>query len=65
MVKTEKFEEKLEKAKALLDKLSEPSLPLEESMTYYKEGIKILKEASNLLEHAKQEFKILSEENNS
>jgi exodeoxyribonuclease VII small subunit len=65
MVKAEKFEEKLEKAKILLEKISEPSLPLEESIAYYKEGIKILKEASNLLENAKQEFKVLSEEKNS
>ncbi|MDR0762386.1 MAG: exodeoxyribonuclease VII small subunit [Campylobacteraceae bacterium] len=62
MAKTEKFEDKLEKAKVLLNKLSEPTLSLEDSMTYYKDGIKILKEASNLLEEAKQEFEILSNE---
>jgi exodeoxyribonuclease VII small subunit len=61
----EKFEDKLEKAKALLDRLNEPSLTLEESMSYYKEGLKILKEASNLLEEAKQEFEILSNETDS
>ncbi|MDR0666673.1 MAG: exodeoxyribonuclease VII small subunit [Campylobacteraceae bacterium] len=62
MAKTEKFEDKLEKAKMLLSKLSEPTLTLEDSMAYYKEGIKILKEASALLENAKQEFEILSKE---
>ncbi|MDR1008598.1 MAG: exodeoxyribonuclease VII small subunit [Campylobacteraceae bacterium] len=62
MAKVEKFEDKLERAKALLDKLNEPTLTLEDSMIHYKEGIKILKEASNLLEEAKQEFEILSNE---
>jgi exodeoxyribonuclease VII small subunit len=60
MANNEKFEQKLERAKALLEKLSAPDLALDASMAYYKEGVTVLKEASKLLEEAKQEFEVLS-----
>lgn len=65
MKKSENFEKKLELAKGLLDKLSDPSISLEESMENYKKGVKILKEASLILENAKQEFVELSKEDSS
>ncbi|MFV0480364.1 MAG: exodeoxyribonuclease VII small subunit [Campylobacteraceae bacterium] len=64
MEKKATFEERLEKAKVLLEKLSDPTLSLEKSMAYYKEGISILKEASVMLESAKQEFEILKDAKN-
>lgn len=65
MKENDNFEKKLETAKKLLEKLSDPELPLEESMTYYKKGIETLKSASKILENAKQEFVEISKEDSS
>ena len=48
------FEAKLERAKVILDTLSDPELSLEEGMKKYQEGIAILKEATKMLEEAKE-----------
>jgi len=50
------FEEKIVNAKNILEKLMDPQITLSQSVTYYKEGIKELKEATRLLENAKIEF---------
>ncbi len=52
-MKEESFEEKLEHAKEVLEKLNSPEISLNESMNLYKEGLKSLQEASALLENAK------------
>ncbi len=62
-MKAKDFEQKLEISKAILEKLMDPSITLEESMKLYKEGIKELKEASKMLENAKLEFEELSKTN--
>jgi exodeoxyribonuclease VII small subunit len=49
------YEKKIEKAKKLLDKLSS-DLTLHESMKIYKEGLKTIEEATEILEKAKLEF---------
>lgn len=49
----EGFEEKIGKAKELLEKLNEADITLEQSMKIYKEGIKILNESNQMLENAK------------
>jgi len=54
------FEEKIEKSQKILEKLSNPEVSLEEGMKLYKEGVKELKEASEMLEKAKLEFIELS-----
>jgi len=61
----ESFEVKLEKAKVILENLSNPELSLAEGMKKYQEGISILKEASKMIEEAKLEYTKLqnSEEN--
>lgn len=51
------FEEKMKIAKELLDKLMDPSLSLEEGMKFYKQGMKELNSANELLEKAKLEYK--------
>lgn len=58
---TESFEVKLEKAKSILENLSNPELSLEEGMKKYQEGIAILKEATTLLEEAKLTYTKLQE----
>lgn len=52
----ESFEVKLEKAKVILENLSNPELSLAEGMKKYQEGINILKEASKMIEEAKLEY---------
>jgi len=55
------FEAKLERAKVILDTLSDPELSLEEGMKKYQEGIAILKEATKMLEEAKLTYTKLQE----
>ena len=55
------FEAKLERAKVILDTLSDPELTLEEGMKKYQEGIAILKEATKMLEEAKLTYTKLQE----
>jgi len=50
------FEQKIEKAKELLEKLSNPQITLSDSMELYKNGIKELDEAQKLLDEAKLIF---------
>ncbi len=47
------FEEKIEKAKKILEKLMQPDITLAESVKAYEEGIKELNEATKMLEDAK------------
>ncbi len=56
------FEQKIAHAKEILEKLMNPEITLSESVTYYKEGIKELKEASKLLEEAKLAFEEYNKE---
>lgn len=50
------FEEKVIKAKELLEKLSNPQITLSDSIKLYKTGIKELEEAQKLLDEAKLIF---------
>ncbi len=50
------FEQKIAHAKEILEKLMDPEITLSQSVTYYKEGIRELQEATRLLENAKLEF---------
>ena len=47
------FEEKIIKAKELLEKLSNPQITLSDSIQVYKTGIKELEDAQKLLDEAK------------
>ena len=50
------YEKKLNAAKELLDKLSNPDITLYDGMEIYKKGSKILEEATKILEEAKLEY---------
>lgn len=50
------FEDKIKKSKEILDKLMDPEITLENSVKFYKEGLKELQEAQKLLEEAKIAF---------
>jgi exodeoxyribonuclease VII small subunit len=48
----ENFENKLENAKKILEKLMNPEITLQESVKAYEEGMKELSEAQKMLEDA-------------
>ena len=50
------FEEKIIKAKELLEKLSNPQITLSDSIQVYKTGVKELEDAQKLLDEAKLIF---------
>lgn len=50
------FEEKIEQAKKILSDLAKPDLPLDEATNLYKNGVKLLEEATKMLEKAKLEY---------
>ena len=50
------FEEKIIKAKELLEKLSNPQITLSDSIKLYKTGVKELEDAQKLLDEAKLIF---------
>ncbi len=54
------FEEKIQNAKNLLEKLIDPQITLSDSVEIYKNGMNELKEAQALLESAKLEFEELN-----
>jgi len=53
------FEDKLKKAKDILEKLSDPSIALKDAMKEYKRGISILNDATKMIEEAKLEYEQL------
>jgi len=62
-MKTETFEEKLEHSKALLEKLMNPEITLEESVKLYEEGLKNIKDAQKLIEDSKTKITVIEQTN--
>ncbi len=56
------FEEKIIKAKELLEKLSNPQITLSDSIKVYKTGVKELEDAQELLDEAKLIFSTANKE---
>lgn len=56
------FEERLVKAKEILEKLSKSEITLNDSMKLYNEGIKELEIAQKLLEDAKTKFTTINKD---
>lgn len=50
------FEDKILKAKEILEKLTNPNVTLSDSLQLYSDGVKQLQEAQKLLEEAKLIF---------
>ncbi len=61
-MKHETFEEKLEHSKNLLEKLMNPEITLEESVKFYEEGLKNIKEAQTLIEEAKVKITVIEQD---
>ena len=62
-MKEQSFEDKLEHSKALLEKLMNPEITLEESVKLYEEGLKNIKEAQTLIEEAKTKITVIEQAN--
>lgn len=62
-MKTKTFEEKLAHSKALLEKLMNPEITLENSVKLYEEGLQTIKEAQYLIDEAKMKISIIEQEN--
>jgi len=56
----ESFENKIEIAQQLLEKLIDPNITLSQSVDIYKKGINELTDAQKLLDEAKLEFEELN-----
>ncbi len=59
----ENFEQKLEDAKAILQKLLESDITMSESMKAYEEGMKALQEAQKLLDEAVLHVETIKQQN--
>lgn len=55
------FENRLERLKAIVEKLERGDLPLEDGVALYKEGLELAKACGKQLETARHEVKIVSE----
>ena len=58
--KEESFEKKIERLEEIVAKVENEVLPLAKAMSYYQEGIKLIKDCESLLKDAKS--KIIVEE---
>lgn len=64
MNQEETFENKLAKAKTILEKLMDPSIAMNESVKAYEEGMKELKEAEEMLEKAQLQVQVIKNQSN-
>jgi exodeoxyribonuclease VII small subunit len=55
----ESFETKITNAKTILEKLMDPSLPMNESVKAYEEGMKELRVAETMLQNAQLQIQII------
>jgi exodeoxyribonuclease VII small subunit len=59
MLVEESFEDKITNAKAILEKLMDPALPMNESVKAYEAGMNELKIAEKMLEQAQLQIQII------
>ncbi|MGA9045044.1 exodeoxyribonuclease VII small subunit [Sulfuricurvum sp.] len=55
----ESFETKIANAKAILEKLMDPALPMNESVKAFEEGMKELRIAETMLQNAQLQIQII------
>jgi exodeoxyribonuclease VII small subunit len=61
--KTADFESSLTELEALVDKMEEGDLSLEESLGAFEEGVQLTRQCQHILEQAEQKVRILIAEN--
>lgn len=59
MLAEESFEDKITNAKAILEKLMDPALPMNESVKAYEAGMSELKSSEKMLEQAQLQIQII------
>ncbi len=59
-IKQSNFETKIDEANKLLEKLIDPLITLNDSVTIYKEGTTLLNDAQKQLDDAKLQFEVIS-----
>ena len=59
MLEEESFEDKITNAKAILEKLMDPALPMNESVQAYEAGMNELKIAEKMLEQAQLQIQVI------
>lgn len=59
MSQNDSFESKITNAKAILEKLMDPALAMNESVKAYEEGMKELKLAETMLQNAQLQIQII------
>jgi exodeoxyribonuclease VII small subunit len=57
------FEEKLQELENIVEKLEAGQLSLDESLSIFENGIKLVKDCNNMLKNARQKVEKLIEEN--
>ena len=60
----EKFEDKMNKLKEIVDKLDDENISLDESISLYEDGLKLSKELQEKLKTFEKKIDELSKENN-
>lgn len=61
-MKNETFEDKIANAKSIIEKLMRQDIPLEESVKFYEDGLKTIKEAQDMLELAKAKITVIEQD---
>jgi exodeoxyribonuclease VII small subunit len=56
------YEQRIEKAKELLEKVADPNVTLSQSVKNYKEGLDELAKAQQLIEEAKTQIEVIEKE---
>lgn len=58
------FEKSLEQLNTLVDTMEQGDLPLEKSLQYFEDGVKLIKQCQKALSDAEQKVTILTDKNN-
>lgn len=58
------FEDNLSRIEAIVNELERQALPLDQAISFYEEGVKLIKECQKILTAAEQKVLVLSEGQN-
>ncbi len=59
---TASFEQNLTRIEALVAELERPNVPLDEAISYYEEGVRLIKTCNKMLMEAEQKVTIVNDE---
>jgi len=62
MEEKKSFETLLEETKAIVEKLNDPEITLEEAVKLYETGLKEIKQAQQLIEEAKTKIRVIEQQ---